>query len=134
LNSVSAYSYYFFRLKDRVTHTFKTRGKITVLSILILRFYAARRNKAVESITLKGTLFFFGGGGARKVSSNCIILEVKIARRRWKQLASLICVMNNAQRSSMGLKRTPQGVYQVALSVSVDLCSVAAYTNQHDIC
>lgn len=59
--------------------------------------------------------------GAGKVRSNCIILEVKMAHRRWKQLASLIRVMNNAHRASMGLKRTQQGVYQIALSVRLHI-------------
>ena len=57
-----------------------------------------------------------------------------MGRRRWKQLASLIYVMNNAHRASMGLKRTPQDVYRVALSISLHLCAraVRACTNQHD--
>ena len=75
-----------------------------------------------------------GTGGARKVISNCIILAVKMGRPRWKQLASLIYVMNNAHRASMGLKRAPQDVYRVALSISLHLCAraVTACTNQQE--
>jgi len=99
---------------------------LKLLCIVICRFYAARRDKVLIRTLL--------AGGARKVSSNCIILAVKMGRRRWKQLASLIYVMNNAHRASMGLKRTPQDVYRVALSISLHLCgrAVTACTNQHD--
>lgn len=88
--------------------------------------YATGRDKALT--------FALFPGAARKVSSNCIIPALKMTRGRWKQLASLICMMNNARTAPMGSKRTPQDLYRVALSVNLDLGANTvdvSYTDLH---